>query len=163
MKPSDVKGDAMKRVKFFLGCSWAAIALFVVPITFLGMNNFGRTLASITGLKPSPWYTGGEVFRTIGHGTYSTIIHSPVFNEVLGQKKEELLLVKWWPLASLPALIYEQIDYNGDGRTDFVISLDTKEGKATLLRNLNPSLLQVQKPILLSDSWAIPVILKHEP
>lgn len=41
------------------------------------MNAFGKTLASATGLKPSPWLGGGENVRTIDHGTYKTVIHSP--------------------------------------------------------------------------------------
>jgi hypothetical protein len=152
----------VKRLKSFLGYSWAVIVLILVLINYIGVNDFGKTLASVAGLKPSPWFGGGENVRTIDHGTYRTVIHSPVFNQVLGQKKKGLLMIKWGPLAELPAVIFERIDYNGDGKADFIIALNTKEGKTKLVSKQNPSVLAVRKAVRLSDGWAARVILKRE-
>jgi hypothetical protein len=40
--------------------------------------------------------------------------------------------VDWVPLSGLPGLIEEVIDFDGDGRKDFLVELDTQAGSAVI-------------------------------
>lgn len=83
----------MKRVLRILGYAWAAAALPVVLMAFMGMNFWAGALARSTGVVISPWYTGGEVARTIDRGEYRTRIHRPVFDALIGQRDEGFVQV----------------------------------------------------------------------
>ena len=83
----------MKRLFSFLGYTWAAIALPMVLATFVGNNFWAAKLASSTGVTISPWFSGGEVARTIDHGTYQTQIHRPVFEGLFREKKKGFVQV----------------------------------------------------------------------
>jgi hypothetical protein len=59
----------------------------------------------------------------------------------------------------LPPVIQEQIDYNGDNRVDFLITLNTHTGETTLTAQ-NPSVLSTEGPYGLKKGWAVRVRLK---
>ena len=144
----------MKRLFSFLGYTWAAIALPMVLATFIGMNFWSVKLASTTGVTISPWYTGGEVVRTIDHGTYQTKIHRPVFDGLFREKKKGFVQVDFVVsspdssastgrseqanpkelaanTAKLPKSIQEDIDFNNDGQADFRVMFSTQKCTAT--------------------------------
>jgi hypothetical protein len=59
-------------------------------------------------------------------------IHRPVFDALIGERKEGSVQVDWTPREALPAQVDEEIDFDGDGQTDFRIVLDTQTLAATL-------------------------------
>ncbi len=150
----------MNRLKSLLGYTWAVLALILAPTTFMGNSVFSRTLATTTGVKVSPLFSGGDVIRTIDHGDYKTAVHRPVFDALIGQTKTGFVQVSWGPAAGLPAVVREQIDYNDDGKADFEIALNTASG-ATELKALNSSVFPRSKTYRLRDGWAIRVGLKR--
>lgn len=87
----------MDRLKAILGYSCAVCALIAALATFLGNDALSRALASATGVTVSPWYSGGEVVRTINHGPYRTDIHRPVFDALIGERETGFVQVKWVP------------------------------------------------------------------
>jgi hypothetical protein len=62
----------------------------------------------------------------------------------------------------LPQIIREGFDYNRDGKVDFVVTLNTVTGEATLVKN-NPAILGIEKSYRLSNGWAVRVLLKRQP
>jgi len=138
---------------------WALLAFVIVLATFLGNNYFSQKLASTTGSKVSPWFTGGEVIRTIQHDQYNTLVHRPVFDSLIWEKKSGFVQVNWEPLERLPDIIEERIDYNDDGREDFLIKLDTQRGRADIIP-LSPSVESFEGAYKLKNGWAIRVLLK---
>ncbi len=152
----------MKKIKSILGYAWAAATVVIVLASFMGNNYLSRALASATGITVHPKYSGGEVGKIVEHGSYKTFIYRPVFNGLIGEKKEGFIQIKWEPAASLPKAISEGIDYNGDGRDDFIITLDTVTGKTTLGKN-NQAVLNGEKSYHLSNGWAVRVLLKRQP
>jgi hypothetical protein len=149
----------MSKIKGILGYIWAFSALFLVLATFVGYNYFSKKLASATGITVSPWYTGGEIVRTIDHGTYKTYIHRPVFDALIGERKEGFIQLNWEPFAGLPPVIRETIDYNGDNREDFLVTLDTKTGD-TALADCNTTVVSIAKSYRLKKGWAVRVLLQ---
>ncbi len=150
----------MQTLKSFFGYTWAVLALIIALATFLGHTYFGRTLAETTGIRVNPRYSGGEVTKVIDHGAYSTSIHRPVFDALVGQTKEGFVQILWNPAAGLPRVIREGIDYNQDGREDFIVTLNTKTGEAALIKS-NPAVLALEKTYHLRDGWAVRVLIKR--
>jgi hypothetical protein len=108
------------RVRCAGGYLWAALALPVVLATFFGMEGFARGFVGMTGLRISPWFSGGEISREVDHGTYRTLIHEPVFQGLLGERRNGFVQVDWKPAegSTLPDSIGEAIDLDGDGAAD---------------------------------------------
>ena len=150
----------MQKLKSFFGYAWAVLAMMIALATFLGHMYFSRTLAEATGIKVHPRYSGGEVVSVTDHGAYSTSIHRPVFDALIGQTREGFVQINWSPAGGLPAVIREEIDYNSDGRKDFSITLNTATGEATLTKN-DPAVAGLEKTYCLSDGWAVRVLLRR--
>ena len=70
----------MQKMRAIAGYTWAALTIPLVLATFVGLNFWAKSLVNATGLKISPWFTGGEVQKTVDHGCYRTSIHRPVFD-----------------------------------------------------------------------------------
>ncbi len=151
----------MARIRAFLGYLVAAAAVPVLMAGFVGMNFWSRSLVAVTGMTVSPWFTGGEESRTIAHEGYRTVVHRPVFDALIGERRRGFVQVDWTPLASLPARIDEEIDYDGDGRADFRLALDTRTGE-TALETGDPLVLGLQGSYKLKEAWAVRVGLRNE-
>jgi hypothetical protein len=151
----------MKKLQSFVGYLWAVLALVIAPATFLGYNYFSRTLADTTGMKINPRFSGGEVVEVVDHGAYKTSVHRPVFDALIGQTKEGFVQIRWDPAAGLPSVIHEGIDFNQDGREDFIITLNTSTGEASLSKS-NPEVIALEKSYHLRDGWAVRVLLKRK-
>jgi hypothetical protein len=151
----------MPKMKSVAGYAWAIAALFVVFTMFLGSNFFSRALVSATGMKVSPWWTGGEVLKTTDHGSYRTLIHRPVFDGLLGQRREGFIQINWEPLAGMPPVVEEAVDYDGDSKEDFSVRVDTKTGENALVKT-NPLVMSIEKAVKLDNGWVVRVLLKNK-
>jgi hypothetical protein len=156
------RGEPMKKLKSLLGYIWAAAAIIIALATFLGQNYFSRALAAATGITVNPRYSGGEIVKTVDHVNYKTAMHRPVFDALIGQTKEGFIQINWAPASGLPQVISEGFDYNSDGKEDFIVTLNTDTGKATLASS-NPAVLGIDKSYHLKNGWAVRVKLERQP
>lgn len=116
----------MNRLKSILGHTWAILALPIILATFMGLDFWAKSLAKVTDVKISPWFSGGEIIRTLVHENYMTMLHRPVFDGLFGERKVGFIQINWVPLSEdLPPVINEEIDIEGDGKSDFRIQLNT--------------------------------------
>jgi hypothetical protein len=150
----------MNRLKSVAGYLWAVFALFVVLATFLANDSLSSRFASSTGLVVSPRYTGGEVVRIIDHGTYKTLVHRPVFDGLIAEKKEGFVQINWEAVAETPPIIQEKIDFNGDEKDDFLITLDTRTGTFDVTP-YSPAVGSIERTYKLKKGWAVRVHLKR--
>ena len=111
------------KLKSFLGYFIAMLMVPVVFVTLMGMGPLAEGLVKVTGVVISPWITGGEVSQTIAHGAYDTRVYQPVFDALIGERREGFVQIVWGPADALPETIVEDIDYNSDGQADFQVSL----------------------------------------
>jgi len=148
----------MQRLKSILGYLWAFGALLIALATFFGYNDFSKTFATTTGLTVNPRYSGGKVVSVIDHGAYQTSIHRPVFDALIGQTKDGFVQINWAPSAGLPPTIREAIDYDRDGREDFIITLNTATGEAALMKS-HKAVTGAAKSYHLRDGWAVRIML----
>jgi hypothetical protein len=152
----------MSKLTAIAGYTLAVLAMVVVLATFIGMNFWADKLVAVTGLKVSPWFTGGEVVRTIDHGSYQTRIHRAVFDGLVSEYSQGFIQVDWTPLEALPATIDEVIDINDDGQQVFRIELDTRSGLANLTAS-NHQVLGLKGTYKLKKAWAVRVLLSNAP
>jgi hypothetical protein len=150
----------MSKLKAFFGYALAALGLPVVLATFIGQGFWSQSLVDSTGLHVSPWYTGDVVARTVVHADYETRIHKPVFQALIGERPEGFVQVDWAPAGAVPGHLSEEIDYNGDGRPDFRIELNTQTGQA-VFTPLSPLAIGLRGTYRLRDAWAVRVDLKN--
>jgi len=156
----------MAKLKSFLGYSVAVLSISIMIAAVLGPRVpvvgpaiiFG--FMSATGLKHSANWTGGEVVQTLEHGTYRTEVHRPVFDALIGERKEGFVQVAWAPPDALPARIDEEIDADADGRAVFRIELVTATRQATLTPYTS-QVIGLQGVYHLGESLAIRVALKN--
>jgi hypothetical protein len=150
----------MYKLKAFFGYALAVLGLPIVLATFIGEGFWTISLVSATGLRVSPWYTGDEVAHTVTHDGYETRIHKPVFMALIGEQSEGFVQVDWAPAGKVPAQVAEDIDYNGDGRPEFRLELDTNTQQAKLTP-YTPQVIGLRGTYRLTDAWAVRVDLKN--
>lgn len=148
------------RLKAFLAYALAGLMIVVALGTFMGRGFLAAKFVAVTGIKVSPWYTGGEVLRVVDHGRYRTVIHRPVFDALIGEKSEGFVQIDWEPRDSLPATIAEDIAIRGDGDKDFRLILDTATGAAELIP-CRPRVLALQGSYKLKERWSVRVVLRR--
>jgi hypothetical protein len=154
----------MRKLKSALALTLAALATPVVLVTFMGMGPLARTLAEGTGVVISPWYTGGEVARTVAHEGHRTLVRRPVFDGLLSPRAEGFVQVEWTPDdgRTLPLSLREEVDADGDGRADFVVDLDTAVNQATV-QPLSRAVLGLERVYVLGAERAVRVRLRRVP
>ena len=153
----------MRMLKSLGAYTWAALATPVVLATFLGIPFFSRALVAATGVKVTPWYLGGDVVREIPHDGYRTVLRRPVFDGLIGQRSTGFVQVEWFPAegASLPGVVSEDVDYDGDGSADFTVELDTVANRATVVAH-SPRVLGLEHVYKTSPERVIRVRLRRQ-
>lgn len=152
----------MKRLRSFLGWTWAALALPIVLLTFMGNARFSQGLADVTGITVSPRFNGGEVVTTQEHPGYRTLIHRPVFDGLFGERTTGFIQIDWEQgPGTVPAVIEESVNLKGPPRIAFTVKLDTSRSTAELTRR-GPSSEGVESVYRLNKGWAVRIALKKE-
>lgn len=152
----------MKYIGTIFRYLWALLAFPIVLATFTGNSFWAEKLVAIAGLEISPWDTGGEIVQRIDQGNYQTLVHRPVFDGLICERKNGFVQVDWKATGEvLPAIINDEIDYDCDGTNDFQIRLDTGKNKADLVE-LSPDVIELERVYKLEDGRAVRVLLKNK-
>ena len=152
----------MKNLLKIAGYAWAGACLVVVLVMFAGSEYLSGKLASATGITVSPRYSGGEVIRSVEHGAYKTILHRPVFDGLIGERRDGFIQVEWQPVTALPTLIEDAVDFTGDGKEDFSFRLDTAAGRGAITPR-NPSVVALEWVVKVNQGWVARVQLRKNP
>lgn len=150
----------LSKIKTLLAYTLAFLGIAVALAVFLNTAGFAKSLIGATGLKISPWLNGGDIAKTISRDSYDTRIHKPVFDALIGQRAEGFVQIDFAPKESVPRHLREEIDYNQDGKADFVITWNLISDKAEI-HALSPEVLGLQGGWELSKRYAIRVQLKN--
>lgn len=150
----------MNKLKAVLGYLIAALMVPVIIVTLMGMGSIAKWLVDVTGVEISPWSTGGEVVRTIDHGSYETRIHRPIFDALIGQKRQGFVQVVWAKTETLPETLTESIDYDDDGQADFEVTLNPAIKTAEWSPSM-PNALRMEGPYRIGDGLGVRVWMKR--
>lgn len=144
------------------GYTMAVAAFVIILVAFIGNDYLSRVFARVTGITVSARYTGGEVVKTVDHGTYRTLIHRPVFDGLFGERSDGFIQINWYGTSPWPRTLEEAIDYDGDNLADFAVTLDTGTLKAELSRQ-NPGVMGIEKTYKLNKGFAVRITLQKRP
>ena len=152
----------MASVKSVLAYTAAVLGILVTAaaLASFAVVDVGTPFIAATGLKTSANWTGGEVTRTLDHGAWRTEIHRPVFDALIGERRQGFVQVAWRPSEGLPGHIDEEIDFDADGRTDFSVALETAAKQATVTAS-SPDVIGLQGVYQLDGTLAIRVALRN--
>lgn len=144
----------LESMKPTLGYTWAALCFVLVLAMFVGLSFWERALAG-SGLHVSARFSGGEVRRVLDHGSFETRLHRLVFDGLMGDRAEGFAQIDWVPRSSesLPAVIEEGFDLDGDGSNDMTVRTDTVGMKADLVSKA--SWVLHAEPLVRADSEII--------
>ncbi len=153
----------IRKLMSIFGYTWAGLCLVVVLATFVGWGFWEKTLATGTGLHISPRFSGGEIRQTIDHESYRVLLHRLVFDGLVGERAEGFVQIDWVPQKnqSLPSVLEEDFDIDGDNTVEIRVRLDTVSGKAELLRKT--SWVLGLEPVISADSERILRVRLHNP
>ena len=153
----------MSRIRPYLAYSWALMATPLLLVTFMHMDTLPGRLVAVTGLHVHPVYTGGEELQTIDHPGYTTIVHRPVFDGLIGQRQTGFVQIKWQPTdANLPDLVDEEIDVDEDGKADMRVQLDPRTDNVHL-DPLDSRVLSVNEVIKVGSARIVRINLRKRP
>jgi hypothetical protein len=152
----------MKTLRAILGYTVAGLGvpIVIVVLMLLMSGALADTVVGATGLTIAPEIDGGEVAQTIEHGLYRTEVHRMVFDGFFGEQRKGFVQVDWTPLGSLPTRIEEEIDADGDGRSDFRVRVDAAGGSAALTP-LADWVTEIEGPYTRKASLAVRVHLRN--
>lgn len=150
----------MKKLKAFLGYFAAALMVPLALFTFMGLGPVSEAIVNVTGVQISPWFTGGEVVRTVSHPPYETLIHRPVFDALIGETREGFVQIVWTPLESLPEKVEEIIDYDNDGQADFAVTLHPAS-KTAEWQPLTSQSYGMDGPYAIGDGMGVRIKLRN--
>ena len=117
----------MKRLRAVLGNTgaWLTVAVTLVGPFVL----FGWFQAAIgrAGLRINPAYSGGEVARVITRNGYKITVNQPVLRGTPFARIDSFVQVSWSPAARLPESIVDEVDLDGDGAPEVLVSFDSSK------------------------------------
>jgi hypothetical protein len=151
----------MSKLKAFLGYTAAVLSPLIVIVSFMGLDYLAKPFIEATGLEVSANYTGGEVVQTVDHGAYEVAIHRPVFDALIGERREGFVQIDWTPLHALPSQLDDEIDVDRDGEMDMRLQVDVAN-EQTRLTAYAPWVLEVEGTYRLPEALAVRVTL-HNP
>jgi len=123
----------MSRARSVLGYSAAALTLVAAVLTpFLLLDVFQRGVAGL-GLRVDPVYGGGDEVRSLTRGGYRIVVHEVVRPGGLWPRGEPFVQVAWTPVSALPPRVSDEIDVDGDGRVDALVTFDVPADPAAPL------------------------------
>jgi hypothetical protein len=147
----------MKKVKTVLGIFWAVLCLVLIIILFPGLNGFSAKMASLPFMKINPNLTGGDISKQIVMESFTLVVRKPVFDGLIGERKKGFVQLDWRGTPS--EIINDSVDYNSDGKTDFIVRIDRKNN-STELRPLSPEVISAGISTPTSYGWCLRVNLK---
>lgn len=148
----------MIKLKALLGYIIAVLTLFVVLATFIGNDFFAKKFVTMTSLKVSPIFTGGEVAKTLSLEGYQVKIHEPVFQGLFSDRSDGFIQIDYEG-KNIPPIISQNIDFDNDGKNDFYIKYDVKNNKSEF-KSLNKNVVTLESVYKMKDSYAARVTLK---
>lgn len=115
----------MKRWQSILGNTAALAALAAALLTPFLLYGWFQSGVAALHLRIDPQFSGGEVARIVQLEGYQVVVRKPVLRRSPLQRVDPFVQMTWTPAAKLPAQVTDEIDLDGDGRPDLLVSFDT--------------------------------------
>jgi hypothetical protein len=144
----------MKTVKIIGGLTWAFLCLIIIIGLFPALNPLATATSKLPFMKINPNYSGSYVVKEIAKTGYTIDIRKPVFNGLIGERKNGFVQIDW--RGNLSGMILDTIDYDDDSVKDFIIQIDTLNAQSKII-SLNPKVGKINISTRTSYGWAVRV------
>lgn len=151
----------MKKLIPIFAYTWAFFCVLLIPITFVGNYQFASLLAKMPFMKVNPVFTGGEIDRTIEKDSLKIIINKPVFEALIGKSSKGFVQIKFSGNNQLPNIIKQEIDFNNDGSSDFILNINTISN-ITKLEPLSKNIKGLIISSKVKKDWIVRVRIANE-
>jgi hypothetical protein len=151
MKPSFLSGKLLPTV----GYVWGALLALGTPLLFLNLDHSAHRLGH--HLQVHPVYTGGEIVRTFETNGAKWNLHRPVFDGLVSQRRNGFVQIDI--VGGGKTDLRQPVDFDGDGRADFILSLSNKPGAVPEIGNAGPEVAGLGSWARTSDGWIVRVAL----
>jgi hypothetical protein len=149
----------MRKLKITAGIIWALAGLILIIILFPGLGGFSTAFSKLPFMKINPRFSGGEVaFMTVSPGC-TLVVHKPVFNGLISERKTGFIQVDWRGI--IPEKLTDTIDFNSDSLPDFGIRVDTRKNRSEIFP-LNAQVGNIEISTGTSYGWTIRTGLKKQ-
>jgi len=129
----------MKRLTTILGYAAAVLTIAAAVVGPLFWFGFFTNAAAKTSLRIDPTFTGGEPALTIERDSYQIVVYEPVLKRAPLSSTESFVQIVWKPASKVPETVSEQLDLDGDGKPDCVVSFQApRDPHAKLVVNVEP-------------------------
>ena len=135
---------------------WAIICMLLIPVTFIGNNYFAQKFAHLPFMKVNPKFTGGDIARSYEKDSLNITIYKPVFESLIGTSTNGFVQVKFSGAKQLPSLIHSVIDYDGDGKPDFDLNINTLTND-TKFESFSKYVTKIDVSSKVKDYWIVRV------
>lgn len=142
----------MKKIKIIAGITWAFAGLILIIVLFPSLTGFSKSLSQLPFMRINPNYSGGEIAFSDSVKGYRLDIRKPVFDGLLKERMHGFVQLDW--RGNLPEVISDTIDFDKDGKNDFLIAINTKEPK-TEIRLLDKKVESLNVSTATSYGWAV--------
>ncbi len=149
----------MKKIKKTAGIIWAFAGMLIILMLFPGLNSLSGALARAPFMKIHPRYSGGERMYESVNDCCTLEVRRPVFKGLINDRKDGFIQLEW--KGTIPVVIKDSIDYNCDGKADFLITVDTKLNRSSL-KSFSDRVTGIGISTSTSYGWAVRVNLKKE-
>jgi hypothetical protein len=148
----------MKKLLAVPAYIWAVACLFIMMVTFINNDALAKQMAKLSFMKIHPKYQGGELNRSYEENGLKISVNKPVNQAVLKNSHKGYVQVTFASEGPLPTFITRKIDYDFNGSTDFVVSINTTNGK-TLINSQTPAVKSLQASSRVKKNWVIRVAI----
>jgi len=121
------------KIKSVSGYIWAILTIPIAMMILISSTPMYKFFYGEEGLKISDHITGGDVVEVIERDDYSVQIYKQIFDGFFIERNTGFIQIDFISDRDLPSQIEEEIDYNKDGISDFLISLNTQFNECRLI------------------------------
>ena len=117
----------VKKLGSILGNSGAVLTLALAALTPFLLYGWFQSAIGAAHLRIDPTYSGGDISHVIEREGYRIVVNRPVPRRSALQSIGPFVQITWTPADRLPARVSEQVDIDGDGTPDVLVSIDTQK------------------------------------
>lgn len=114
----------------YAGAVLTMVAALLAPFVLYG--SIAKGVASL-GLHVDEVYSGGPKIRSIQQGAYAIDVHRTVSPHML-QREKPFVQLDWTPVSALPSHVTDEVDVDGDGKPDVLVSFNVSSDPNAQLR-----------------------------
>ena len=149
-----------QRVVGGLSYLYGGLLVAAILLMFVGLDKWSLQLSRFPFMKIHPRYAGGGIAETIDAGPQKWVIHQPVFDGLVGPRKQGFVQVDLTCSGEIPDVIERTIDYDRNGEADFLVRIPNIKGRAPEIVSYSGKVNGLEQWARTEDGWIVRVVIQ---